>query len=146
MKKIELSNSERILIKLLKGHFNEDPKYKDRTTWIETLKPWYEEFYGVDPEVHQNAFRNSMFNILYNLHSKIAEKCHYKRELREVFEDTFESNVVQRLKGIEITPIERAISRLCGLIQCNTVVETLKTRTGKFRKVKRYDLEEVVEL
>lgn len=129
-KPIELDKYEIQWIKLFKGHYKE--KYPTTGSWINTIKPLFVEIYGWNPDEDNNYqdYLSCMFNRLLELYLKIQDdKSGSNVQLKDVFYASF----VKNYKYEEESSIERAIARLCGLIQCNTVIEN---------GVERYSLEE----
>ncbi len=118
-KLIELSEQERRWIKLLKGHYKKEYPYKGHE-WTDVLKPMFNEVYGWTAEEHYQDFLNCMFNKLLEIHLKIKdEQSGYERQLGCIFSASFYKSISREQEQ----PIERAISELCGLIQCTTVIE-----------------------
>jgi len=116
---IQLDRTEKDIIRLCKGHFKE--KYPFTGTWVETLKPLFIKVYGWNPNEDNNYldFLDCIFNKLFQIHLKIVDdKSGTNLQLRQIFEAAFYKSITREDK----LPIERAISELCGLIQCNTVV------------------------
>jgi len=128
---IELSNTDKQWIKMCKGHYQKE--YPFAGCWVNTLKPLFKEMYGWDPDEHYYDYLGSMFNRLLDLHLKICDdRSGSNRQLKEIFNASF----YQSPSKDELRPIERSISALCGLIQCNQVVEN---------DVERYSLELTVK-
>ncbi len=118
-KPIQLSNTERSLILLCKGHLKN--KYRTNAgNWIDTLKPMFHEIYGYNPDEYKQEFLNCIFNKLLDTYLKIQyDQSGSNAQLKEIFKESF-SRTWRR--DYEL-PIERAIAELCGLIQCNLVGE-----------------------
>jgi len=117
---ITLSKTEKDWIKLCKGHFKE--KYPPTGKWASTLIPLFEKVYGWNPNDDNNYgdYLNCMFNKLLEIHLKIVhDQSGTNLQLRGIFEAAFYKGIVRN----DDLPIERAISALCGLIQCNQVIE-----------------------
>lgn len=116
---IVLNQYEKQWILLCKGQLKEKYPFKGR--WHETLKPLFTEIYGWNPDEDNNYrdYLRGMFNKLLDIYLKIKDNWTIENgQLHEIFEAAFD-------KGISIDeelPIERAIHKLCGLIQCTTVV------------------------
>ena len=126
---IQLSQTDKQWIKLCKLHYKE--KYPLTGKWVNNLKPLFKEIYGWDPDEDKNYndYLSCLFNKLLDVYLKIADdKSGNNYELREIFSAAFYKSVSRE----DDLPIERAISQLCGLIQCNTVIEE--------NGVKRYEL------
>jgi len=118
---IELTRTEKDWIKICKGHFK--TKYPYKGEWTETMKPMFMEVYGWNPDEDNNYldYLDCLFNKLLEIHLKIVDdQSGTNLQMRGIFEAAF-------YKGIsrdQELPIERAIAELCGLIQCNTVIES----------------------
>ena len=125
---IHLEKTEKQWIKLCKGQLKE--RYPFTGQWVNTLKPLFTEIYGWNPDTdgNYNDYLVCIFNKLLDIHLKIAhDQSGSNIQLREIFGAAFFKSISRK----DDLPIERAISQLCGLIQCNTVIED---------KVLRYDL------
>ena len=126
---ITLDKYEKKWILLCKGHLRE--KYPFKGTWHESLKSLFTEIYGWNPDEDNNYhdYLNCIFGKLLDTYLKIKDEwSNENAQLKEIFDAAF-------YKGIscdEELPIERAIHKICGLIQCNTVVNPDDT--------KRYEL------
>jgi len=117
---IQLGKTDKQWIKLCKGHYNE--KYPYTGKWANTLKPLFKEIYGWDPDEDNNYedYLVGMFNKLLEIHLKIVDdRSGSNMQIREIFSAAFHKSVSRE----DDLPIERAISQLCALIQCNTVIE-----------------------
>jgi len=117
---IELTTPERDIIKLCKLHYKE--KYPLTGKWVNNLKPLFKNIYGWDPDGDKNYhdYLNCVFNKLLEIHLKISDdRSGSNRQLRGIFEAAFYRGITRD----DELPIERAISELCGLLQCNTVLE-----------------------
>jgi len=121
---IQLDQYEKQWILLIKGRLQEKYPFKGR--WVETLKPLFTEIYGWNRNDDNNYhdYLRGMFNNLLEILLKIKDNwTDPNGQLKEVFFASF-------YKGIsydEELPIERAIGKLCGLIQCTTVINSDKT-------------------
>jgi hypothetical protein len=127
---IELSATEKKWILLCKGHFRDQYPYMGQ--WTETLKPYFIEVYGWNPDEDNNYpdYLNCLFNKLLGIHLKIQDdQSGTNLQIRGIFEAAFCKDFIRDQE----LPIERAIAELCGLLQGNTVV----TNKGE----KRYNLE-----
>lgn len=117
---IHLTQPECDIIKLCKLHYKED-MYPLTGKWANTLKPLFKKIYGWDPDEDNNYgdYLNCVFNKLLEIHLKIQDdKSGNNRQLRGIFEAAFYKSISMD----EDIPIERAISKLCGLIQGNSVM------------------------
>jgi len=115
---IYLTKSEKDIIKLCKGHFENE--YPFTGMWANTFKPLFKQIYGWNPDEDNNYadYLNCLFNKLLDIHLKIVDdKSGNNLQLREIFSAAFNKSIGRT----DDLPIERAISQLCGLIQCNTV-------------------------
>ncbi len=116
---ISLTEAEMKWIRLCKGH------YKDRyrtsaSDWITSLKPMFLEVYKWDPDEHYMDFLDCVFKRLLEIQIKISDdKSGNNCQLQEVFNASFYKSARRDYP----LPIERCIAELCGLIQCNRVVE-----------------------
>jgi len=117
---IHLEKTEKQWIKLCKGHLKE--KYPFAGHWVNTLKPLFTEIYGWNPDEDNNYqdYLRCVFNKLLDIHLKIVcDMSGNNNQLRSIFSAAFYKSITRE----DELPIERAIAELCGLIQCNTVVE-----------------------
>jgi len=117
---INLTKIEKDWIKLCKGHYKS--KYPFKGEWTETIKTMFIEIYGWNPD-EDNNYRNYLdcvFNKLLKIHLKIQnDKSGTNLQLRGIFEAAFYKGICRDQE----LPIERAIAKLCGLIQSNTVIK-----------------------
>jgi len=117
---IRLTEYEKQWIKLCKGQLQK--KYPFTGKWVETLKPLFIEIYGWNPDENNQYvdYVTTIFSKLLDIHLKIVDdQSGSNHQLLGIFGTAF-------WKGIsrdEELPIERAIAELCGLIQCNSVLE-----------------------
>ena len=121
---IELSKYEKEWIRTCKGHNVE--KYPLKGKWVLTLKPLFEEIYGWNPDMDYNSYLNVLFSRLLEIQLKISDdQSGSNRQMRDIFDGAFRNGAFRKglLGGDDDLPIERAISVLCGLIMCNTVIE-----------------------
>lgn len=120
-KPIELDKYEKKWIKLIKGHYRKDPAYAYKgNEWTDILKPMFDEMYGWSSEEHYGDFLGCIFRKLLSIYLKIADD---NRPIDSQLSDIFCSSFSKGLIRNQDLPIERAISELCGQIQCNTVIE-----------------------
>ena len=118
-KPIALSEQERRWIKLLKGHYKTEYPYKGHE-WTDVLKPMFNEVYGWTAEEYYQDFLRCIFNKLLEIHLKIKDdQSGSNRQLTDIFSAAFYKSISREQE----LPIERAISQLCGEIQCTTVIE-----------------------
>lgn len=116
---ISLDSNEKRWIKLCKGHYKE--KYPFTGKWANNLKPLFTEIYCWNPDEdnNYNDFLNCIFNKLLDIHLKILDdRSGNNNQLRSIFNAAFSKSISRT----DELPIERAIAELCGLIQCNTVI------------------------
>jgi hypothetical protein len=117
---INLDYNEKQWIKLCKLHLKE--KYPSTGRWVDNLKGMFTDFYGWNPDTDGNYqdFLVTMFNRLFEIYLKIQDdRSGNNLQLREIFGAAFFKSPARD----DDQPIERAISQLCGLIQCNTVLD-----------------------
>jgi hypothetical protein len=117
---INLTSTERDIIKLCKGHFQETYPFTGK--WANTLKPLFKKIYGWDPEEQDNyhSYLNCVFDKLLTIHLKIVDdQSGSNLQLKSIFEAAFYKGIVRN----DDLPIERSIAALCGLIQGNRVIE-----------------------
>lgn len=117
---IQLDNNEKRWIKLCKGHYEKEHPFKG--SWIDNLKPLFIELYGWNPDEDNNYgdYLNCIFNKLLDIYLKIADdQSGNNNQLRGIFNAAFSKSISRT----EDLPIERAIAKLCGLIQCNKVTD-----------------------
>ena len=122
---IQLSPAEKKIIKFCKGHFKS--RYPFTGSWVKSLKPLFVEIYGWNPDEDNNYhdYLVGMFNFLLDTHLKIVDdQSGNNSQLRSIFSAAFSKSIVRD----DDLPIERAISELCGLIQCVSVIENDKPR------------------
>jgi len=125
---IQLENNEKELILICKGHREE--KYPYQGYWHLTLKPWFTEIYGWNPDEDNNYqdYLQGLFHKLLDLYLKIKDNWSNENgQLKEVFNASFRKGISNDAE----LPIERSIHSLCALIQFNEVVQD---------GIKRYDL------
>jgi len=126
---IILDKYEKQWILLIKGQLLE--KYPHTGKWVENLKPLFTEIYGWNPDEdnNYNDYLRGMFNKLFDILLKIKEDWSgTNQQLKKVFYASFNKNMHRD----DELPIERAISELCGLIQCTSVLDE--------KRNKRFDL------
>lgn len=126
---IKLDKYEKQWILLIKGQLND--KYPYTGTWTETLKPLFIEIYGWNPDEDNNyhGYLRGVFNKLLDIHMKIKDNWYDENgQLKEIFFASFYKSIFYN----EELPIERAISKLCGIIQYTSVVDS--------DGIKRFDL------
>lgn len=120
---IQLTKTEVQLVKLCKGHYNE--KFPFTGEWTDTLKPWFIEVYGWNPDDGKN-YQNYlfvMFDVLLGTHMKIQDDgSGTNLQLRNLFYVSFNKSISRSQE----LPIERVISELCGLIQSNLYLVNIK--------------------
>jgi len=122
---IHLEPTEKRWIKLCKLHYED--KYPMTGSWVNTLKPMFIEIYGWNPDEDNNYrdYLNCIFNKLFDIYLKIADdRSGNNNHLRSIFSAAFYKSISR----MDELPIERSISELCGLIQCNTVRENEEQR------------------
>ena len=127
---IELYKYDKQWILLTKGQLQD--KYPFKGKWINTLKPLFTEIYGWDPDDYNNYndYLNCIFKKLLSILMKINDNQSYiNREIEDVFFASFYKSFHDESE----LPIERAINRLCGLIQNTRVINEDGT--------KRFDLD-----
>lgn len=126
---IQLDHNEKLWIKLCKGHYREKYPYKGK--WVQTLKSPFIEIYGWNPDEDNNYqdYLRCIFTKLLEIWLKVQDdRSGHNHQLMELFSAAFYKSIVNSDK----LPIERTIAKLCGLIQCNIVIE----KNGE----KRYEL------
>lgn len=118
---IQLSKSEKRLILLIKGNLQEE--YPFIESWPKTLSNFSIELWGWDAneDNNYNDFLRGIFNVLLKTFLKIennrsGDPIHY---LSQVFYASFNKTIARDSD----LPIERAISELCGLIQCTEFLD-----------------------
>lgn len=120
IKPIQLSKYDIQWIKMCKGHYKD--KYPSTGSWAQTLKPLFEEIYGWDPDEdnYYLDYLDGMFNKLLEVYLKIQyDQSGHNVFLKSIFSAAFYKSISRE----EELPIERAIAKLCCLIQNNLVVE-----------------------
>ena len=118
---IKLTEQEKQWIRLCKGHLKNE--YPFTGNWIKTIKPMFIEIYGWDPNQDNNyeSYLNCLFEKLFEIYMKIKnDKSGTNLQLRQLFHCSFNKGIYVYNQEL---PIERAICRLCGMIQNNTVFE-----------------------
>lgn len=119
---IQLNQYEKQWILLIKGHLRKKYPFKDR--WVESLKPLFIEIYGWNPDENNNYhdYLQCIFCKLLEIQLKIKDNWSDPiGQLKEVFFASFYQGI---LTNNEDLPIERAIGKLCVLIQCTTVINS----------------------
>lgn len=118
---IELSKVEKRLILLIKGQLQDEFPFTG--SWCKTLSPFSIELWGWDAneDNNYNDYLRGIFNFLLKLYIKIefnqsGDPLYY---ISGIFYASFNKSISRDSD----LPIERAISELCGLIQCNTVID-----------------------
>jgi len=118
-KPIPLTYQEVRWIKLIKGHYDKDYRYKGNE-WTDLLKPMFNEVYGWTAEEFYQDFLACMFTKLMDIHLKIKDdQSGHNRELYCIFSASFSKSISREQE----LPIERAISEVCALIQNTTVIK-----------------------
>ena len=118
-KEIELSDFERKLIKFCKGHYKNEYPLASSKTWPESLKPFFQEYWGWDTTEHYRDFLTGAFHRLLDLHLKIQlDGSGSNQQLKEIISASFNRDF---RRDYEL-PVERVIAELCGQIQCNPVI------------------------
>lgn len=118
---IILTENEKQWIRLCKGNLAEYP-FDSNTGWIEYLMPLFVKLYGWNPldDNNYDDYLRVIFGRLLDLYLKIKDNWSDENgQLKDVFYASF-------YKGFSYnqeSPIERTICKLCGLIQCNTVID-----------------------
>ena len=122
---IKLTKTDKMWIKLMKNHYVDNEKYHvNASSWIDTLKPMFEEIYGYDPDKHIKDFRYCMSRRLFKLWYKIDPRMHqdnidFKCDiLMQVHAVSFRRSIVRDYEE----PVDRFIAELCGQIQCIQVI------------------------
>lgn len=114
-KPITLSEQELRWIKLLKGHYGEVTG-----TWVETLKPTFNEIYGWSADEYYDDFLDCMFKKLLEIYLKINDdRSGHNAQLKEVFYRSFNKTIYDQSDK----PIERAIGALCSHIRNVRVID-----------------------
>jgi hypothetical protein len=113
---IELNKYEKLWILLIKNQLKEYPL---TGKWTENLKPLFIKIYGWYPNDNQNQFLSVIFSKLLDIMLKITDKNFNNRELKELFFTSFNKDMFNK----DLTPIERTISELCGIIQSTRVID-----------------------
>jgi len=126
---IQLDKYEKQWILLIKGQLQEKYPYKGK--WVETLKSLFTEIYGWNPDENNNYhdYLRGVFNKLLDIQLKIKDNwADDNGQLKEIFFASFYKGIIND----DELPIERAIGKLCGLIQCTSVIDNIGN--------KRFDL------
>lgn len=127
---IELTEYDKMWIKLLKNHYVNDERYHvNASSWIETLKPMFREIYGYEPDEHMSSFRRCISMKLFKLWHKIDPRMHqdnmdFKCDiLYGISAKAFHRTISRDYED----PTDRFIAELCGEIQCVRVINDDKT-------------------
>lgn len=129
LNEIKLDDIDKKLILLCKGHLED--KYPFNGTWTNTLVEFYRDHYGLNPDDYPMKFKSCMFYKLLGIQTKLSETEYQRtREIEKIFECAFEKGIIRN----DDEPIERAISELCGIIQCASYLD-------ETTKLPRYSLE-----
>lgn len=128
---IHLDKYEKQWILCIKGHLKE--KYPLKGNFVQCLKPLFKDIYGWDPDEDNNYhdYLRGLFKKLLSIYLKIEDNqsgdpIHY---ISKIFEASFNKTISNDAE----LPIERAIIKLCGLIQSTSFLD----HCGE----PRYDLE-----
>ena len=126
---IQLSEAEIKLIRITKGYYRKEFPFKG--SWVVTMKPLFEEIYGWNPNDDITGYKHVLFVKLLDIYLKIQnDGSGSHQELKGIFYASFHKS----FSRTERSGIDRAISELCGLLQCNQVIVD---------DVMRYDLENI---
>ena len=117
---IILTENEKQWIRFCKGNLVDYPLKQGG--WIENLIPLFTKVYGWNPLEDNNYddYLRVIFSRLLDLYLKIKESWSDENgQLKDIFYASFYKGFAYNQES----PIERAICKLCGLIQCNLVID-----------------------
>lgn len=115
---IKLTEAEVKLIKMCKLHYKH--KYPLKGNWSITLRPLFKEIYGWSAKDFPDDYRYTLFNKLFDTYLKIQDDgSGSNQELKGLFTTAFNRDIRRDYRR----SIDRVINELCGLIQCNVVIE-----------------------
>jgi len=120
MNEIILTETEKRWIKFCKGHYQDIYPFKGR--WVRSFKPLFIKTYGWYPNknIPRMDYLYCLFNKLFEIYMKIAcDESGCNRQILNIFNAAFHKSIARNEK----LPVERAISELCGLIQCNQIIK-----------------------
>ena len=119
VKQIELDKYDKMWIKLIKGHYKDKYPMNARN-WPETLMPMFVEIYGWSHKEFYNDFLTGVFYKLFDIYLKIQlDRSGTNVHLKDIISASF----AIRCSREYVLPAERVIAEICGLIQCNTVID-----------------------
>ena len=120
MKKIELTKSEKELIRLCKGSH----RFKKNLSIQELIAKYYDKIYGMSHGDYK-GWKYTVFNKLFTTYMKIRENGSGEdRDIINIFIASFNRSFMRN----QHEPIERAIAELYGQIQCTAVRKNGKKR------------------
>lgn len=124
IEELELSKSERLILKAIKNHFKDEYPLNAKD-WTASMIPFFEKIYGLNPNDKNFSFDeyySVLFNLLLNLFFKVYEDgSGSNQSLKKVFAASFAKSHVRD----DEKPIKRAISELCGHLQSVKVYDRL---------------------
>jgi len=116
-----LDDYDLIWIRFCKGKYDKTFDYRTKhITWIDPLKPLYQEIYGIDPNEYPREFRECMFSKLLDVYFRIKlDESGHDHQIKKLMHASFTKGISRDQE----LPIERTIAELCGLIQCTAVIK-----------------------
>ena len=117
IKIIDLTDNEKLWIKLLKFHYRD--KYDYTGGWLQIMKTPFEEIYGWSANVYYNDYLSCMFEKLFDIYLKIQYDCSGNNvHLKDIVKASFHKSITRDQEST----IERVIVELCSKIQNTQVV------------------------
>jgi hypothetical protein len=121
---IELSNLEKDLVKLTKGHYSCEKCniYPFTGEWHNTIKPLFIKYYGWNPDEDNNYhdYLQCLFIRLFELNNKINDdRMNNGIQVMDIFKASFYKGISNDCE----LPIERAIQSVCAMIQFSNVID-----------------------
>lgn len=128
---IQLSNSEKKIIKLTKNHYNyEGSSYPFTGDWHKTFQPLFDEIFGWSSEDDYEHYKSVLFFYLFDIWNKIKDSNENNDYL---LKDIIKDCLYKSIGRPQEEPIERGIASLAGKIQNIRVID----QNGN----KRFDLD-----
>lgn len=125
---IELTETEKVFILVIKGHFSNYLNNNDK--WEEFFEPVYRSLYGTYEWDTYRNYELTLFRILFNLYWKIKEGEPDKSVIMDLITSSFLKNCMSD-RG---EPLKNLITELCRLINFTNVLNDNNTE-------KRFDLD-----
>lgn len=108
---IKLTKPQEELVLICKGHLSD--KYPRTGQWHNTLKPWWHNHLGWNPDDDYNDhdYLHGIFTKLFEVYVLISDS-----ETLSPILEIFEASFYKRISNDDENPVIRAINKVCGLI------------------------------